>query len=176
MGLQLEMAWWRWVKIWQSLRSIIWTESISSLFWSSSKNLLNIIHRSIVPSVVRMLLTRTSYRCTSKVYTITASPFCVTSHVTSLLQQSITLLRRTCLKNCQIECQFCGDKFGTLVGLKEHHKRGKCDKRYQCLECENQPYFSKSFDFKIHKEVTHTKGDPGQSDSPQQPFVIQYVP
>ena len=85
--------------------------------------------------------------------------------------------RRTCLKNCQIECQFCGDKFGTLVALKEHHKRGRCKKKYQCLECENQPYFSKSYDFKIHKEVTHTKGDPGQSESDfsMHPFVIQYV-
>ena len=83
-----------------------------------------------------------------------------------------TQSRRTCLKNCQIVCQFCGDKFGTLVGLKEHHKRGKCDKRYQCR------ISPKRFDFKIHKQVTHTKGDPGQSEnySPQQPFVIQYVP
>ena len=30
--------------------------------------------------------------------------------------------RRTCLKNYQIECQFCGDKFGTLVGLREGFK------------------------------------------------------
>ena len=65
--------------------------------------------------------------------------------------------RRTCLRNYQIECQFCGEKFGTLLGLQEHHRRGKCDKKYQCLECENKPYFSKRFDFKIHQEVTHTQ-------------------
>ena len=86
--------------------------------------------------------------------------------------------RRTCLNYCQIVCQFCGDKFPNLFGLKEHHRRGKCGKRYQCLECENRPYFSKSFDFKNHREVTHPQGDPGLSENDvamQLPFVIRYV-
>ena len=85
---QQAMAWWRWVKIWQSLRSITWNKSTSSLF----HHLHKFCYRSIVPSVVRMLQRRTSCQCTSKLYTITANPFCVTNHVISLLQQSITLL------------------------------------------------------------------------------------
>ena len=86
--------------------------------------------------------------------------------------------RRTCLKNNQVECQFCGGKFGTLVGLKEHLKRGKCEKRYQCLACEDQPYFSKQFDFKNHKEVVHAKVDPGPIENVflvQPPPVIRYM-
>ena len=65
--------------------------------------------------------------------------------------------RRTCLRYYQIECPFLGEKSGALLGIQDHHRRGKCEKKYQCLECENKPYFSKHFDFKIHQEVTHTQ-------------------
>ena len=86
--------------------------------------------------------------------------------------------RKNCLKNDQIECQYCGAKFGTLIGYKEHLKRGKCEKRYQCLDCDDQPYFSKRFDFKNHKEVVHAKVESGPIENvvlAQLPHVIRYM-
>ena len=86
--------------------------------------------------------------------------------------------RRTCFKNFQVECQYCGGKFGTLLGLKEHLRKGKCEKRYRCLDCDDQPYFSKRFDFKNHKEVVHANVDSGPIENvvfAQLPHVIRYV-
>ena len=83
--------------------------------------------------------------------------------------------RRNCLRNQKFQCQFCDAKFGTEIGRKGHHRKGKCEKKYQCLECENRPYFSKVFDLKNHKGVTHGKCDSTNDFSMQLPAVVRYV-
>ena len=83
--------------------------------------------------------------------------------------------RKNCLRN-HIDCQYCGDKFGTLLGRDEHLRRGKCRKRYQCLDCDDECFFSKKFDFNNHKEVVHAKVDSGPIENVVQlPHVIRYV-
>ena len=59
----------------------------------------------------------------------------------------------------QHPCQFCDAKFGTFLGLNEHLRRGRCENRYQWIQCDDQPYFSKYFDFKYYKNVVHAKDD-----------------
>ena len=53
------------------------------------------------------------------------------------------------------QCHLCGGRFGTLLLLNEHRRRGLCPKGYQCLKCESKPYFYKNFDLRIHNELTH---------------------
>ena len=86
--------------------------------------------------------------------------------------------RKNCLRTQSFQCQLCGDQFGIETGLTEHLRRGKCQKKYQCLECENTPYFSKLFDFNNHKQITHAEVESGPSEnnfSKQLPLVIRYV-
>ena len=76
----------------------------------------------------------------------------------------------------QHPCQFCDAKFGTFLGLNEHPRRGRCEKRYYCLKCDDQSYFSKYYDFKNHKNVVHAKDDSPKNDFPMQvPTVINYI-